>query len=111
MDFQSQRHTNATVIVLSGRMDAVTTPLYESQMRALLDEQVSHLVVDLGGIDYISSAGLRGLLITAKLIKGHGRDLRVVNVVGNVLSVFQISGFHTMFKIDDSLEAALASLT
>jgi len=110
MDFQSRKEANATIVTLTGRLDAVTTPEYEKQARALIAGGEQTLVLDFGQLDYISSAGLRGLLVTAKLLQPGGGRLRFANVGGNVRSVFEMSGFTTMFPIDDSVATALDTL-
>ena len=68
------------------------------------------LVVDFEQLDYISSAGLRGLLVTAKLLKAKGGQVRFANVKGTVKEVFDISGFGSIFQMDDTVAAALAAL-
>jgi len=60
--------------------------------------------------DYISSAGVRGLLVTAKQLKGKGGQIRCANVKGTVKEVFDISGFGAILQMDDSVETALAKL-
>jgi anti-anti-sigma factor len=110
MDIQTQKETNATVLTLSGRMDAVTAPEFESVIKQLIADNITSFVVDFKGLDYISSAGLRALLATAKLLKGKGGQLRFANIVGTVKEVFDISGFGSIFQMHDSVAAALAEI-
>jgi stage II sporulation protein AA (anti-sigma F factor antagonist) len=53
---------------------------------------------------------LRGLLVTAKQLKGKGGQVRCANVKGTVKDVFDISGFGAIFQMDDSVSDALAKL-
>lgn len=108
MDIRSMKEANATVMTITGRMDAVTASEYEKSMNALITGGETAIVVDFGGLDYISSAGLRGLLVTAKLLKGKGGQIRFANVKGTVKEVFDISGLGAIFQMDDSVAAALA---
>lgn len=111
MEFTTTTDRNATIVTLSGRLDAVTAPEYERKMRELIDGGDLRFVVDFAQLDYISSAGLRGLLVTAKLLKAKKGELRFANVAGTVKEVFDISGFNSIFPMDDSLAASLAALS
>jgi len=110
VDFTSRIEAGVAVVSVGGRLDAVTTPAYEQQVQALIDAGQARLVVDFEKLDYISSAGLRGLLVTAKNLKARGGQLRFANVKGPVKAVFDMSGFAAMFTLDDSVDAALAAL-
>ena len=96
--------------MIGGRLDAVTAPDFEKRIRELIDSGNSCFVVDFDQLDYISSAGLRALLLMAKLLKEKGGQECLANVKGNVLSVFEMSGFTGIFKIEESVAAALAAL-
>jgi stage II sporulation protein AA (anti-sigma F factor antagonist) len=111
MEFQSRNENGGTVVALGGRLDAVTTPDYERQVRELIEGGASRLVLDLERLEYISSAGLRGLLLTGKLIEAKRGRMRLANVVGRVRSVFDMAGFSVMFPIEESVPAALATLS
>lgn len=110
MDFQAQKDANVTVISISGRLDAVTVSEYEKKVRELIDGGEILFVVNFEQLDYISSAGLRGLLVMAKLLKAKGGQVRFANVNGGVREVFNISGFNSLFKIDDSVASAREAL-
>lgn len=110
MDLQTRIENNTVVVTLSGRLDAVTAPEYEKKIRELIDGGNSCFVVDFEQLDYISSAGLRALLLMAKLLKEKNGQVCLANVQGNVRSVFEMSGFTTLFKMEDSIAAALAAL-
>jgi len=110
MDLQTRIENNAIVVTISGRLDAVTAPEYEKRIRELIDSGNNYFVVDFEQLDYISSAGLRALLLMAKLLKEKGGKVCLANVKGNVRSVFDMSGFTTIFKMEDSIATALAAL-
>jgi stage II sporulation protein AA (anti-sigma F factor antagonist) len=110
MEIQTSNVANATVVTITGRLDAVTVPEYEKKVRELIDCGDIRFVVDFEGLDYISSAGLRGLLVTAKLLKAKGGQVRCANVKGTVREVFDISGFGSIFQMDDTVAAALAAI-
>ena len=110
MTIQTVKEANATVLTITGRMDAVTAPEYEKTLNELLAAGETAFVVDFQGLEYISSAGLRALLATAKLLKTKNGQIRLANVLGTVREVFDISGFGSIFQIQDSVSAALADI-
>ena len=110
MDFQVQKNEGKATVTITGKLDAVTVPEYEKGMGALLDGGMVRLVLDCSRLDYLSSAGLRALLMTAKRVKAKGGQLRVAGMQGAARDVFEISGFHTIFPMDDSVEAAISAL-
>lgn len=111
MEIQTIKEANATVMTVSGRMDAVTAPQYESMVNQLISGGETAFVIDFSALDYISSAGLRALLVTAKLLKGKGGQIRFSNVTGTVKEVFDISGFGSIFQMDASVAASLAKIS
>lgn len=110
MDLQTRIEGSATVVTLSGRLDAVTAPEFEKSIRDLIDSGNIYIVVDFAQLDYISSAGLRGLLLMAKLLSVKGGRACLANVTGNVKSVFDMCGFCSMFKMENSVAEALAAI-
>ena len=110
MDLQTTIENNAIVVTISGRLDAVTAPEYEKRIREIIDGGNNYFVVDFQQLDYISSAGLRALLMMAKLLKEKGGLVCFANVNGNVRSVFEMSGFASLFKMENSVAEALATL-
>ena len=110
MEFHTRKEGTISIISVTGRLDAVTTPEYESKITQLVQGGDHRLVIDFEKLGYISSAGLRGLLVTAKLIKSKSGDVCFANVTGPVKEVFAISGFQSMFKMHDSVAAAVSSL-
>jgi stage II sporulation protein AA (anti-sigma F factor antagonist) len=111
MDLQTKIEGDAIIVTISGRLDAVTAPEYEKRIRELIDSGNSYFVVDFEQLDYISSAGLRVLLLMAKLLKEKSGQVCFANVKGNVQSVFDMSGFTSLFKMENSVAEALAVLS
>lgn len=111
MEFHAKKEANTTILTIAGRLDAVTTPEFESKVKKLIDDGDNRIIMDFDGIGYISSAGLRGLLVTSKLIKAKDGKICFVNVKGAAKEVFTISGFHSIFAMHDSVAAALATMS
>jgi stage II sporulation protein AA (anti-sigma F factor antagonist) len=110
MDIQTTKEPNATLITIAGRMDAVSAPQYDATINELVAGGETSFVVDFKALDYISSAGLRSLLASAKLLKSKGGQLCFANITGTVKEVFDISGFGSIFQIHESVTSALASI-
>jgi anti-anti-sigma factor len=69
MNFVAKKEKDITIVSITGRMDAVTTPETEGKLTELIVAGERKLVIDFQGLDYISSAGLRGVLATAKKLR------------------------------------------
>ena len=110
MTIQTTKEANATVLTIAGRMDAVTAPEYEKTLNELITAGETAFVVDFKALEYISSAGLRALLATAKLLKTQNGKIRLANVLGTVREVFDISGFGSIFQIQESVADALTDI-
>ena len=107
MEVGIRKEQGVLVLTITGRMDSVSAPELDTHV----DEQIAggeiSFVVDLSGLDYISSAGLRSMLTMAKKLKEKAGTLKLCGLKGVVREVFDVSGFSTIFTIYDSLEDAL----
>ncbi|MCX5970369.1 MAG: STAS domain-containing protein [Coprothermobacterota bacterium] len=98
-----------SVVTVKGRLDAVSTTDFEKKVLGWTDEGARKVVLDFSGLDYISSAGLRSILLLAKKMRAVNGSLAVANPSGVVREVFTISSFDTIIPIHDSLSSALGS--
>ena len=78
-------------------------------INALIDAGTSRILIDFEALEYISSAGLRVLLATAKKLKSAGGDLKICSLNDTVQEVFDISGFSSILTVSANPEEALAS--
>lgn len=99
MEISVNKQGNAIVVAVYGKMDAVSAPDFERQFTNLVNKGAKCVVVDLLGLDYISSAGLRAILSSAKNLKLHEGKIAFSGLSGMVREVFDISGFGAMFNI------------
>ncbi len=106
MDVKVRKEKESIVVSPVGRIDTVTAPEFERALTGLIAEGGTRLVLDLRGVDYISSAGLRCILAAAKLLKPKNGVLVFAALQGPVKEVISISGFASLFKIFDSPEEA-----
>jgi anti-anti-sigma factor len=110
MEIQVQESGKAWVVSVAGKLDAVSAGDYEKAVSQLIAEGKTRLVADFADLSYISSAGLRVLLSTAKQLKPKGGVVLFANLQDNVREVFEMTGFSTILSIHPSLDAAIAAL-
>jgi anti-anti-sigma factor len=108
MEVSSEKNGKSVVVHVKGRMDVATAPQYEDECIKWIELGESLLVVDLAGLEYISSAGLRSLLVIAKRVKSENGDICFCNASEMVKEVFSFSGFSSMFAMCESLQEALS---
>ncbi|MBU8902299.1 MAG: STAS domain-containing protein [Victivallales bacterium] len=95
---------------ISGRLDAVSAVEADNNFSTILDTGNKNLLFNLTALNYISSAGLRVLLVVAKRIQQDGGKVVLCSLSDNVKEVFEISGFSSIFSIFESRDEALKSL-
>lgn len=95
------------VLAFEGRLDTGTSPDVQQQLTRLIEEGETKILVNLEKVDYISSAGLRVLLVVAKQLKTTDGELRICSLNEVVKEVFDISGFDMILPISASESEAL----
>lgn len=109
MNISSEKKKHGTLFTVSGRMDVMTTPTFEKECQQVIDEGEKKLVIDLTGLEYISSAGLRGILSSAKKLKVTGGTIQFCGLTGMVEEVFLVSGLGSIFTVTATPEEAFQS--
>jgi anti-anti-sigma factor len=84
---------------LAGRLDGTSSPTHEKALKELLVGDIISLDIDLSELDYVSSAGLRVLLVAAKAAKARGGKLTLVSPKTSTIDVLKISGFDKIIPI------------
>lgn len=95
----------AELVTVSGRIDSNTAPQLDKALQDLLEGGKHKIVLELSGVEYMSSAGLRAL-VSAKKSKG---DVRLSTVSDRVLEVLELSGLDNMFEMYPDSTAAIGS--
>ena len=97
----------ASVVTVSGRVDSQTAPQLDDALAQLAAGGKNKIVLDLKGVDYMSSAGLRSIVKAAQAAKGAGGELRLAGASEAVETVLRTVGMLQMFKLyTNSGEAA-----
>lgn len=95
------------ILRFQGRLDALSTPETEKKVLAHIGQGSNKILLDFGGVDYISSAGMRMLLTTTKKLKSVAGQLVVCSITTNVMDVFKMSGFDHVLDLSTSEEEGL----
>ena len=96
-----------TIAAVNGRLDAMSAPEFEKSVLEQVESGTDNLIVDLSQVDYISSAGLRSILVIAKKLRSKAGELAVAGLKDTVKEVFEISGFNTILPLFDTVSQAL----
>ena len=98
MTISKERKESALVLALEGRLDTMTAPELEKELKDSLDG-VSELTLDFAGLDYISSAGLRVLLSAQKIMNKQG-SMKLKHVNETIMEIFEVTGFTDILTIE-----------
>ena len=110
MHFVREQEGEIAIVRLAGRLDSSSAPAAEESFAALLAGGVPQLAIDMSQLEYISSAGLRVLLVVAKKMQQAKGRVALFGLLANVREVFAISGFDTIFAIQPDRAAAVTAL-
>ena len=107
----SDRNLATKYVALSGRLDTITSPGFDERLGPVLASSTKVLVLDLGGLTYISSAGLRSVFKARKAMDARQGSVLLVNVQPSVQKVFDIvkalpsqSVFKSISELDQFLD-------
>ncbi len=98
-------------LALTGTLDAPGTMSIENEFQARIAELRDQVIIDLSGVDFMSSYGLRMFLIGAKEAHTKGGALYLAGPNQNVHQVIQMAGYDTMFPVYESVEEAILYLS
>jgi anti-anti-sigma factor len=108
MNIKEIKNDKVTILAVEGRIDSGTSAELEKALITLIEtDGIKNILMDLSAMDYISSAGLRVLLMAAKRTGKLGGKVVLAGLNANVREVFDISGFSNIFSIYDSQAEAV----
>ena len=110
MDIKTERNDGTLIAKAEGRIDGVNARDFEEAMKTAISSDDSTVVIDLEGLSYISSAGLRVILLIAKTLRKRNAELILCSLSDPIREVFEISGFDKIIPVHVSREQALASI-
>ena len=98
MTIEIKKNNQETIIEIAGRLDTITAPALDKTIHEDIGD-TKNLVLDVKGMEYISSAGLRVLLAAQKKMQKIG-SMKVINVCEDVMEVFEMTGFADILVIE-----------
>ncbi|KAA3619791.1 MAG: anti-sigma factor antagonist [Calditrichaeota bacterium] len=98
---------NIAVIKVGGYIDTTTSAELEHSLNTLIKANTYKIIIDLGNVDYISSAGWGIFISEIKGIRERGGDLKLIRMIPDVFEVFELLEFHYIIKAFDTLEEAV----
>jgi anti-anti-sigma factor len=110
MEFSQEKTGEVAIVRLAGRLDSGAAHAAEEGFNGVLGAGTPRLAIDMTKLDYISSAGLRVLLVIAKKVQQAKGKVALFGLSPNVREVFTVSGFDTIFSIVPDSAAAVAAV-
>lgn len=97
------------VFRIAGRLDSGTSPAFEAQVLSVIRPGANRVVLDFTGVEYVSSAGLRVVLLAAKQTRATQGGFAIYGMAKPIHHVFQMSGFARIIALFDSEAEAVAA--
>ena len=109
MEIKTQVYKRVVAVTVTGRVDSATAGDLEAALTGLSGEAGGNLILDLGGVDFLSSSGLRVLVTTLKNVRKTGGDVRLASPSQRAIDAINLAGLDVLFKVFPDREAAIAS--
>ena len=111
MEINSNEKNGIVSISIKGRLEADSSPEAEKVVREVLRGPTTRLLLNLSGLEYLSSAGLRVVLTAAKEMKRRDGKIVLCSLNEFVKEIFEVSGFQSLIPIADSVESGVELLS
>ncbi|WP_006788108.1 STAS domain-containing protein [Thiorhodospira sibirica] len=108
MEITEETVNDVSVVMLKQRIDSATAKVFEERLQEILEKTQGRLIIDFAQLNYISSAGLRVLLMAAKTMNAKKLTLLLCGMKPEIYEVFEVSGFTKILTIVEDRDAALA---
>ena len=109
MEFTETKSGATLVITPTGRLNAESAQAFQEHLLSRIDSGETSVLLDLAQLDYVSSAGLRSLLVAAKRVQARDGRFALCALTANVGEVFRMSGFDTILDVHPDRATALRS--
>ncbi len=109
MEITQEQSNGIAVLALHGRLDELATRDAEATFQEVIDEGPNDVVLDLSGVEYVSSSGLRVLVMLLRGLQKNSGALKVCCLSPFVAEVFEVSNLNAMFDIYERRDEALAA--
>lgn len=113
IEFAETSYGDTVVLSPKGRLDQETSKSFQEQLLAMIADRSTdraNLILDMSGVNYISSIGLRALMIVAKQCSAGNGQLALANLSPVVVEIFEISRFNLIISTFDEIRSAIAEI-
>jgi anti-sigma B factor antagonist len=109
MKIEVQSLKRVELITVSGRIDSSNANDFDGALKELTEKGEYQLVLNMSGVEYTSSAGLRAMVAALRECKKHNGDLRLSDPSARVKEVLELAGLTSLFQIYDDDVSAVGS--
>ena len=109
MEIQTRRVRDVLVVDMVGRLDSRTSGPASTELNKIAQGGDPKVLLNVAGLEYVSSAGLRAILVATKLLQVHNGAAKICRANPAVKHVMEVSGFNSLLTLYDTEEAALAA--
>ena len=110
MQLSSTHYKHCDLLKVQGRVDSSTAPQLEQELKKIMDEGHFKIVIDMSGVEFMSSAGLRVLINVQKTCKRYNRgEVLLAALQENVYSALDLAGFTTLFQVFEDVVTAVGN--
>jgi anti-sigma B factor antagonist len=111
MEITHSQLKHCDLVKVKGRIDSYTAPQLAETFNKVTDDGRYKVVLDMGGLEFMSSAGLRALINTQKVCKRYNRgELVLVGIPDNIRAALDLAGFIPLFNIFDDIVTAVGTI-
>lgn len=110
-DLTSSQDGDALIVSAAGRVDGTNAQSFDTSLDETIGTEQSAIVLDLGGLVYMSSAGLRTILMTAKRLQARNAKLALCSLRPEINEIFQIAGFDRILAVCPGRPEAITQVT
>jgi anti-sigma B factor antagonist len=110
MEVKQTKNNDVDIVQITDRLDSNTSAQCEEQLVSIIDSGNKKMVIDFSQLEYISSAGLRVLLLAAKKLKSVDGRIVIAALKPHIREVFDIAGFSSIFTIKGSIDEAMTEM-
>lgn len=109
MEIRTRRVSDVLIVDMVGRLDSRTAGPASTELNQIAQGGHGKLVLNVHGLEYLSSAGLRAILVAAKLVQVHGGAIKICDANATVKHVMEVSGMSSLLRVYDTEKDALAA--
>lgn len=111
MKVETSRSGAIAIAQVAGRVDSSNAAAFDKELADILIGDAVSLILDFSDLVYLSSAGLRAILLAVKRARGLGGEMAVCSVPAHILEVLEVSGFTRLIKVRPTLDEARAAIS